>query len=349
MFDNLMTKNPTLRDVAKHAAVALSTVSQVLNNKPNVSIEMRERVLRSAAELGYRQKITSNSPLVPQLETVGLVTKRRDGDALAINPFYSYIIAGVERECQRHNMNLMYGNIEVDTRNRSLNWPAMLVNEMIDGVIVVGAFLEEVIADISRRTGRNLILVDAYTSDETAFDSVLIDNFGGAMSAVTHLIENGHRHIGLIGSNPDSYPSVLERRRGYLTTLAQHNIQTHYIEEGLLERPEAFEATLRLLRRHPNITALFACNDNVAIGAINAARHLGYDVPNDLSIVGFDDIDLAQEIMPPLTTIHVDKVLMGTMALRLLRDRVSDPDRAAIKTVITTQLIVRDSVCRLED
>ncbi|MBC8171179.1 MAG: substrate-binding domain-containing protein, partial [Anaerolineae bacterium] len=181
------------------------------------------------------------------------------------------------------------------------------------------------------------------------FDSVVIDNFNGALTAVNHLIQNGHRHIGLIGSNRDSYPSVLERRQGYLAALAQHNIQSHYIEESVLERPQAFEATLRLIKRHPEITAIFACNDNVAIGVMNAVRHLGYDVPGDISIVGFDDIDLAQEVMPPLTTIHVDKVLMGTLALRLLRDRINDHEKVAIKTVVTTHLIIRESVRRLED
>jgi LacI family transcriptional regulator len=179
------------------------------------------------------------------------------------------------------------------------------------------------------------------------FDSVLIDNFGGAMNATRHLIDNGHRHIGLIGSISNAYPSILERRRGYLAALSQAHIQEPYIEESLLGRPDAFEATLRLLKRHPHITALFACNDDVAIGAMNAARELGRHVPNDLSIIGFDDIDLAQEVLPALSTVHVDKVLMGTIALRMLRDRVGEPERAAIKTVISTQLMLRDSVRRL--
>lgn len=344
-----MAKDVTLRDVAKLADVALSTVSQVLNNKPNVSPETRERVLAAATALGYRQRVTVDSPFVPQLTTVGLLTKRRDNDPLVVNPFYSHIIAGVEHECQRHNINLMYANVEVDERNYTRNWPAMLLNDVVDGVIVVGAFLEETITDISRRTGRNIVLVDAYTSDESVFDGVLIDNFHGAATAVNHLIENGHRHIGLIGSNPLSYPSVIERRRGYQVTLAGHGITTQYIEDGTLERPDAFESTIRLLRRHPEITAIFACNDNTAIGAMNAARQLGYAVPHDISIVGFDNIDLAQEVMPPLTTIHVDKVLMGTMAMRLLRDRANDPERLAIKTVVTTHLIARESVRNIRD
>src|SRR5262245_38566025 len=129
-----MPKNPTMRDIASAADVSLSTVSYVLNNRANVSPEMRERVLKAASDLGYRQKIVSNSPVAHGLATVGVLTKRRKGDQMTGNPFYSYIIDGVEHECQRHSINLMYANVEVDERNRTLNWPAMLLNDSVDGV-----------------------------------------------------------------------------------------------------------------------------------------------------------------------------------------------------------------------
>lgn len=339
-----MPKNPTMREIAAKAEVALSTVSQVLNNRANVAPDTRERVLQAAAELGYRPKVAIDAPFAATSSTIGLITRRRNHERLIVNPFYSYIIAGVERECQRQHINLMYANLEVDERNHAQSLPGMLLNELVDGVIIVGAFLEEAVADISRRIRRNIVLVDGYTSQE-AFDSVLIDNYAGAVNAVTHLLDHGHRHIGLIGSSPDAYPSVLERRRGYLAALAARGIEQTYIEDSpRLERIDAYDAALRLLKRCPQITAIFAINDDSAIGVLNAARELGRRVPDDLSVIGFDDIDLAQEVTPALTTIHVDKVLMGTMALRLLRDRMHDPERAAITTTISTQLIARESV-----
>jgi LacI family transcriptional regulator len=339
-----MAKHPTFREIAKRADVALSTVSQVLNNRPGVALETRHRVLEVAAELGYRQRIVSDSIISPRLSTIALLTKRHDGDPVHINPFYSYVLAGAERECQRHNIGLMYSSIEVDADSRALRLPASILDQRVDGVIIVGTFLEETISDIGRQAGQNIVLVDAYTSGKTSYDSVLIDNFNGAFNAVSYLIENGHRHIGLIGSHPHSYPSILERRKGYVRALHMHSIHDLYIEDCLLERPDAFDATVRLMNRAREITAIFACNDNVAIGVMNAIQKLGLGVPEAVSVAGFDDIDLAQEVTPTLTTVHVDKVLLGVMAVRMLKDRAETPERPALTTTLSTQLIVRESV-----
>lgn len=342
-----MVKHPTFRDIARQADVALSTVSQVLNNRPGVALETRQRVLEAATELGYRQRIVGDSVISPNLNTIALLTKRHNGDPVHINPFYSYVLAGAERECQRHNIGLLYTSIEVDENSRALRLPASILDQRVDGVIIVGTFLEETISDISRQAGQNIVLVDAYTSGKTSYDGVLIDNFNGAFNAVSYLIENGHRHIGLIGSHSHSYPSILERRKGYVKALQAHGIQTTYIEDCLLERADAFDATLRLLIRAPEITAIFACNDNVAIGVMNAVQKLGLGVPEDVSVAGFDDIDLAQEVTPTLTTVHVDKVLLGVMAVRMLKDRAESPERPVLTTTLSTQLIVRESVRQL--
>jgi LacI family transcriptional regulator len=337
-----MTKKPTLRAIAESADVALSTVSQVLNNKPNVSPEMRHRVLAAAANLGYRTKISSQSPLSVEIKTIGFLTKRRNGDALSFNPFYSPIIAGAESECRRHNIGLMYANIEVDEHNHAISLPSVLLEERVDAVIVLGAFLEETIGHISSRADQ-IVLVDAYASYGDEFDRVLVDNVSGAMKAVKHLIAAEHHHIGLIGSEPNSYPSIMERRQGYLAALAQQHLEP-CIEDSALERPDAYEATKRLMARAPGTTAIFACNDNVAIGVVNALQDIGLHVPDQVSVIGFDDIDLAKEVKPALTTMHVDKVLMGVLAVRHLMDRAVNPNRAALKTLVSTQVIERETV-----
>lgn len=339
-----MSKRTTLRDIAKHADVSVSTVSQVLNNRAGVTAQTRQAVLRSAEELAYQPTVRLNSPGVTPLKSVGLLTKRDNGGPLRINPFYSYILAGAEAECQRWNISMMYANIDVDDNNYAQSLPEMLLDDRVDGVIVVGAFLESTIGDISHRAHQNLVLVDAYTSEPNVHDSVLINNFEGAIQAVTCLLVNGHRKIGLIGSNADSYPSSQERRRGYLRALSAYGVKEHFIEDGRLDRADAAEATVRLLRRSPEITAIFACNDNVAIGVINAIHQLGLRIPDDISVIGFDDVDLASAVSPALTTIRVDKAFVGALAVRHLRDRAIDPGRAVVKTLVSNTLVERDSV-----
>ena len=339
----MMAKKPTLRDIAEFADVALSTVSQTLNNKPGVSPETRQRVLAAASELGYRPRIPARLKSASETKTIGLLTKRQHGEALFINPFYSYVIAGAERECARHHISLMYANIEVDDQNRALELPTMLLEARVDGVIVLGAFLEETIAHISTRASQNVVLVDAYTSNGNGFDNVLIDNLDGAARAVNYLIARGHRRIGLIGSQADSYPSILERRQGYLNALNQHDLEP-FVEDSAWWREDAYQAACRLMVRAPDITAIFACNDEAALGVLNALQDKGLRVPDDVSLIGFDNIDLVQEVTPPLTTMHVDKGLMGVMAVRHLIDRALEPNRTPLKTLVTTQLIERASV-----
>jgi len=338
-----MSKRPTLRDIAKKADVSVSTVSQVVNNKPGVSAELRKRVLQVAAELGYRSTVVVEAELATEIRTIGLLTKYREDDALVVNPFYSHIIVGAERECTRHNISLMYANVHVDENNHVQNLPPMLLDERVDGVIVVGAFLEETLANINRRANQNTVLVDAYTTEGNAFDSVLIDNVSGAASAIQYLVSLGHRRIGLVGSQPASYPSIQERRHGYRKVLHQHGLDA-FIEDSALNRTDACKATKRLIRREPNLTAIFACNDEVAIGVIGALQEEGLHVPDDISVIGFDDIDFAQEVTPPLTTLHVDKMMMGVVAVRNLIDRSRDPLRIPLKTLVVPQLIERASV-----
>ncbi|HEX3052124.1 MAG TPA: LacI family DNA-binding transcriptional regulator [Aggregatilineaceae bacterium] len=342
-----MSERSTLRDVARRANVSLGTASQALSNKPGVAPNTRTRVFAAAAELGYQQQIRLSTPISQNLSMVGLLMKRDPHNYLTVNPFYSYVLAGAERECQRQNLSLMYANLDVDEQNRGLSWPPMLFDRRVDGILVVGAFLQETITHISQQTNQTIVLVDSYVPYQQ-FDSIVTDNLNGAYNAVKYLIEHGHTRIGLVGSAVNDYPSIRERRKGYTRALKEYGITETYIEDSALTREDGYEAARRLLKRSPDITAIFACNDNVAIGVMNAADQLGLSVPGDLSIVGFDDIDLTQEVAPPLTTVHVDKTLMGVLAVRQLRDRVENPERPTLTTALSTQLIVRESVRTLK-
>jgi DNA-binding LacI/PurR family transcriptional regulator len=180
-----MKARVTMRDVAQLAQVSLGTTSQALSNRPNVAPETRMRVLEAAAALGYQRQVRLDTPVTTKLTTVGMLTKLEAGESLAINPFYSHVLAGVERECQRQGMSLMYANIEVDEHSCALNWPPMLDEQRVDGILVVGTFLEDTILQISRQASQPIVLVDAYASGQPV-DSILTDNVNGAYSAVKY-------------------------------------------------------------------------------------------------------------------------------------------------------------------
>lgn len=339
----MMNERPTLRDVAQLAGVSLGTASNVLNNRVNVSEEARKKVAEAAASLGYRHHMRVTLAHERGLSVVGTIGKVDNGEVMTTNPFYSHVLTGIERECQRHNLSLMIANIDVDSMNRPTAIPPMLMDKHVDGVLVVGTFLRDTIQFIGRQVNKPVILIDAYAPG-SRFDSVLTDNINGSFTAVDYLVKQGHRRIGLIGSAPDGYPSIRERRKGYLRALKHHKIDHVYIEDGLLNRESGYHTTITLLRHAPEITAIFACNDEVAMGVINAARDMGRDVPHDLSVIGFDDIDLVQQWTPQLTTMRVDKLLLGVLAVRQLRQRSENPDYPALTTLVSTRLMVRDTV-----
>ncbi len=337
-----MTTTAKLREVAEMAGVSIGTASQALNNRPNVSPETRSRVVDAAVTLGYHRD-NHTKPVENAISVIGMLTKHDYGLEVTVNPFYSHVERGVEKECRNRNIGLMYSAIEVDHQNRPVIWPSMLSEQRIDGLLLLGTFIEGTVDQLQRQANIPILLIDSY-ADNMPFDSVLIDNDEGATMAINYLIGLGHQHIGLIGSNPESPPGVFERRVCYQKALKNSGILHEYIVDCELKRISAYQATKDLLQRNPQITAIFSVNDDCAIGVMNAVHDLKLRIPQDISVMGFDNIDLAKEVTPALTTIHVHKSWLGILGVRNLVNRIQNPDQPRIYTTVTTQLIERDSV-----
>jgi LacI family transcriptional regulator len=332
-----------MEDIAQQSGVSLATVSLVLRDKPGVNEETRQRVMDTARTLGYRKRPPNTTPGVSSLRLVGMVNKTRADDAPVTNPFYAPVVEGIEAACRRQQINLLYAIVPVDEDNHPQELPRMLLEDDLDGLLLVGAFVDSTITHLMERRTTPTVLVDAYAAGN-AYDSILSDNFRGAYEAVSYLIERGHRHIGLVGSLPNAYPSMSERRRGYLQALQDHGLAQRYFADSHLPPQQAVEAAADLLRRSPAITALFCCNDAMAIGVLQAAQTLGRRIPDDLSVIGFDDIDLAEHVTPALTTMHVDKISMGRLAVQLLINRAEFPTASVVTAVLRPTLIARQSV-----
>jgi len=341
-----LTKPVTLREVADRAGVSLGTASQALNNRPHVSAAARERVLAAAEELGYVARRRAEETTI---STIGLLIKHDSGPLPRFNYFFSYVQAGVEVECHAHRINLMVAIVKTDTNNRPVDgWPRMVEEPGIDGFILVGLNVEPALSQLRQQIqNKPVVLVDSYAFG-FPFDSVVIDNIGGAVQAVNHLVAQGHRCIGLLGTHKHSPPDIWERREGYSWALAAHQIDEVYLEEGPMQREEGYHALKRLLKRAPHVTAVFAVNDETAIGALQAAHELRIAVPEELSIIGFDDIDMASEVRPALTTIHVPKMWLGRLGVRRLIERAQSPDAPTVTVSVATHLVARNSVapCR---
>jgi LacI family transcriptional regulator len=343
-----MNKSIKLADIAKKSKVSLSTVSLVLRDKPGIPPETRRRVLEAAQSLGYRPKprggkASHHVRSAGRLYNLGLIVKSEPHEVPQANPFYSLVMAGIEEACRQKKINLLYAMLEVDEDNVPLETPRLLAEDHVDGLLLVGAFVDETLAHVLRERPLPVVLVDAYSA-RNAYDAVVSDNFRGAYEAVTHLIDCGHRHIGLVGSHLLAYPSFRERRQGYLQALRDHDIEDSYFADSTQDIQDVTRATSTLLRDHPSLSALFGCNDHAALAAMRAAQALGRCVPQDLSLVGFDDIDLAQHVQPLLTTMHVDKIGMGRVAVQLLLNRIEFPDSERVTSVISPRLITRNSV-----
>ncbi|MBN2303849.1 MAG: LacI family DNA-binding transcriptional regulator [Anaerolineae bacterium] len=338
----MVPSRPKLQDVADLAGVSIGTASQALNNKASVLPETRERVLQAAQELGYELPARTTTP-EHAISTLGVLVKIHPGQNIPIDPFYGAVLSGAEQECKRRNISLMYASMPVDELSNVIEWPPLVNDQQVDGWLILGAFLQDAVLELEQRLRQPIILVDAYAPDSN-YDIIVTDNVTGAYNAVTYLIDRGHRNIGLIGSTPDGSPSVRERRQGYLKALAEHGIEQAFIEDSPLHGPDVYTAAQTLFNRAPEITAIFACNDDVAIAVMRAGHDLGLRVPDDFSLVGFDDLTLASEVIPPLTSVFVDQMLMGALGVRQLLDRSEHPDRVPFTITLGTRLIERQSV-----
>lgn len=343
-----MSQRVTMEDIARQSNVSLATVSLVLRDKPGITDETRRRVLDVARTLGYRRRTQTDLAPAQSLHKVGILIKARTGDQPHTNQFYAPVVAGIEAACRRQHINLLYATMLVDADNHPQELPRMLLEDELDGLLLVGAFVDSTIARLMQRRTMPTVLVDAY-ADDNVYDAVVSDNFHGGHDAVSYLIERGHQHIGLVGSLPNAYPSIEERRRGYLRALQDHGIAQQYFADSHISDKEAAAAAADLLQRFPHITALFCCNDLTAIAVMQVAQALGRRVPDDLSIIGFDHIDLAEHVTPALTTMHVDKVSMGRLAVQLLTNRAEFPTTSCVTAILRPTLVERQSVCSIRD
>lgn len=273
-------------------------------------------------------------------ENIAFVISREHHPVLS-NSFYSFVFKGAEDEIRAHGYNLFYQTLD-EKLMTDLSSFKLIEEKKVDGLLLVGEMSHDFVMQIRDR-GVPIVLVD-HDIKGAAIDSVTSDNFNGAYEVVSYLIDLGHRNIGFVTENLEHGTFHL-RFLGYKEALKKHNIPLNedLIEAGIPYSGKGILSKLLNLEKKP--TAIFNCNDLMAIKAITAAKDRGLSIPGDLSIVGFDDIDVSSQIHPPLTTVRVNREEMGALAVRKLIQRISERDKKARKTTLPTELVVRKS-CR---
>lgn len=336
----------TIRDVAQAAGVSISTVSLVLNRKGKVSEETRRRVLEVAKELRYVPSRIARDLSLQRTGNVGFVL--REDHFTRSEPFYTYIFLGTEFEARLHNLYVLLTTIPRDYR-KGEHTPRFLRERSVDGLLIAGkvsdAFLEEV-----QTLKLPAVLVD-YEAE--GFPAVVIDNQGGARVAVEHLILQGHRRIAFIGADIQ-HPSIAHRLEGYRMALVRAGLSID--PSFVLAEPEAEPTRVtgqqlgaRMLALAERPTAVFCANDALALGVMETLLRAGLRVPDDVALVGFDDVQGAAQAPVPLTSVRVFKEQMGELAMRHLAERL-EPDqtrrpyaRGQHIIVAPTELVVRAS------
>jgi len=333
-----MKKYLTRNDVAEVAGVSAATVSYVVNNGPRpVATETYQKVMGVIEELGYKPSAIARSLRLQRTSTLGLILPDTS------NPYFAEVIRGVEQYAFDHGYTVILCHSDYSAE-REIQYVKVMQAQRAAGVIWFPATADAAPALMLAESEIPTVVLDRTVSG-VDFPSVLADNYKGACLATQYLIDLGHRDIGCI-ARPFDLQHSQERVKGFLETLGENglSVEPPHIVKGGFRLEDGRVAAHQLLDQYPTTTAIFAYNDFMAIGAMRAAHERSLRVPEDLSIVGFDDIPLAQFTCPALTSVQQPKLEMGRKGAELLLGLIDEkPIAKSALTPLKVQLVVRES------
>lgn len=331
----------TIKDIAKQAGVSITTVSRALNGHDDVNEATRRKVADIAQQMGYSPNMAARSLIMKKTKTLGLllsgITRYSTKDNIAFE-----VLCGMNDRAGELDYDLVLFST-TPQKQQTKSYKALCQERGVDGVMLMGIrlddpYLNEIIAsDIA------CILIDIPLKGPNV-GFVTSDNVGGAYAATRHLLENGHRKIGFINGHHQAHVSI-QRLEGYTQALKEYGIAvaSDLLADGSFSENGGKEAAYQLLSRRPDATAVFCASDLMALGAIQAIRGLGMQIPGDISIVGFDNINLTEYCTPTLTTIHQNKYELGYQAAQMLIDLL-EGRKVMPQLTLPTQLVRRESV-----
>lgn len=332
-----MPIRPSIKDIAKKANVSVSTVSRVLNNSKYVRDELRERVLKAVEEYGYKPNLVARGLVNKKTNLIGVLIPR------LANNFFAEIIEGVENLAHLYGYNILLGTSNNDVQ-KEVELLSVFVERQLDGII----FSVTEFTDEHRKFFEGLPVPTVFIGQEIehgTYPYVTIDNVKASYEATKYLIKLGHKRIAIIAGPKDDVATGVDRLRGFVKAMEEEGLAVehgwqihkyHTIENGYL-------AASQVMSHEEKPTAIFACSDLLALGAINYLTEHGYSVPNDISVMGFDDIDLASIFKPKLTTVKQFPVEIGAISIRLLIDLMEKGQVLDLRNLVPYRIVVRES------
>ncbi len=328
----------TIEDVVKKSGLSYVTVSRVISNAPNVREANRKKVMEAIEELGY----------VPNAAARTLATGKTNVIAMFIaditDDFFGSIIKEVNAQLLKQGYLLAVSICDEDDDRLDM---AFLNQHRVDGIILLVPNKEKYYIDILKNQKVPFVVVDNQTINEN-ITSVLADNVTGGYLAVKHLLDLGHTQIGLIGAAPYSL-STLERQMGAIKALTELSLQPAAVEYGDYDQLTGYGTIMKWNRENKIPTAVFAFDDHIALGAINAAKDLGLNVPVDLSVVGYDDSPLANHYTPKITSVRQPAEEMAQNAVNQLLSFINNQDKGYYSMKLAPKLTVKESTATYKE
>ena len=327
-----------LEQIAKLSGVSRSTVSRVINNDPNVSEVTREKVLQVVKRVNYTPNAAARGLAAGRTHVLGLVIPM-GVSALFTDPYFPILIQGVSAACNAREYSVMLWLAEPEYERRMIR--QIMYSGLVDGVIVSSMLMNDQLVQALAGGELPFMLVGRHPTD-TRVSYVDSDNVGGAREAVTHLLRLGRMRVATI-TGPQNMIAGADRLHGYLLALRDRNLLSDpdWIVEGDFTETGGYRAMQQLLPRRPD--AVFVASDMIAVGAMRTLREAGLRIPEDVALVGFDDLPPAARTEPALTTVRQPTYRLGTTTVDALLDLIDHPDSFPRRIVLPTELVVRAS------
>lgn len=329
-----MKRSVSLKEVAKHAGVSLGTASKIVNNTGNVNDKMKEDVLKAVRELNYIPNVIARSLKTNLTYTIGIIIPEIS------NTYFSAVLSGIQDVFETLGYSVLIYNTHLDSQEEIKAF--QVFNQKVDGIIFVSNTINDELMTVLHGLTIPLVLISTYAE---GFISLNIDNKKAAYTAVDYLCRNGHTRIAILSGDTADLNAGSPRMEGYRQAMEDNNLRVsdEYIKVGSYKFEDGVKHMTELLALRDRPTAVFAASDAMAIGALNAALSNGFQVPRDISVIGFDDIEFARYCYPALTTIRQPRYEMGKEGAHKLNQLIHKNAVEVKNYIFDFEFIIRKS------